>query len=421
MSESTLVLARESLTFEPVAQNVGRARRAVVAALDAANQGHHAEVAALATSELVTNAILHSGSAISVTVTVTASLVLVEVEDHSPLEPTRRQYDVIATTGRGLALVQSLTADFGVRRIPGDGKVVWFTLGERGWSFSGASNSDGTAGAGAGAVQLLGVPVALYRAYQQVADGLLREYILASYALDSGQLADLEEWTVANEAFAELATAAESLFRASAEEGHRAQADASLSLRVRQPAARRFAALERVLSRAVSMADAGQLLAVPTQPEIVALGEWLCREVQGQLQGRPAMAWQSLTSEHAPPGPHVEWDATLVTESPLAMVAADDANRIIAVSDAAATLLGWERADLVGRRLVTIVPPAMREAHIAGFVRFLVSGERHIIGTPVSVPALRRDGAEVPVTICIETAAAGGSRQVFVATLTPAS
>jgi PAS domain S-box-containing protein len=415
MSESSLVIARESMTFEPVAHSASQARRAVVATLLAVHQGHHAEAAGLATSELVTNAILHAGSDIVVTITVTAALVLVEVEDRSPMEPTRRQYDVTATTGRGMALVQGLTADSGVRRVPGSGKVVWFTLGQRGWFFAGnPSSSDSELAEAARTVQLLGVPVLLYCAFQQVADGLMREYILATSGLDSGSMADLDEWTLGSEAFAELAACGESLFS-----GSRADEPTDLLLRVGQAAAIRFAALERVLARAVAMAHAGQLLAVPTQPEIVAVGEWLCQEVQLQLRGEPATAWRSLTNEHAPPGPRVDWDATGVTESPLAMVAADDANRIIAMSDAAVRLLGWEREDLVGRRIVTIVPPELREAHIAGFVRYLISGQPRILGSPVSVPALRRDGSQVPVSIRIDNVTAGGGRQVFVATLTP--
>ncbi|MEO6715207.1 MAG: PAS domain S-box protein, partial [Mycobacteriales bacterium] len=114
----------------------------------------------------------------------------------------------------------------------------------------------------------------------------------------------------------------------------------------------------------------------------------------------------------------VEWDAADVNGSDRAIVAADDANRLIAVSHAAADLFGWDREELIGQRVVSIVPEAMREAHIAGFVRYLVSGERRILGAPVRVLALRRDGSTVPVVIRIEVAATAGSRRVFTATFT---
>ncbi|MEP7054587.1 MAG: PAS domain S-box protein, partial [Actinomycetota bacterium] len=114
----------------------------------------------------------------------------------------------------------------------------------------------------------------------------------------------------------------------------------------------------------------------------------------------------------------VQWDAASVTESELAMLAADDANRLIAVSRPAAELLGWEIEELIGRRIVSIVPEGLREAHIAGFVRYLVSGESRILGKTTLVSALRRDGSEVQVLILIEVWATGG-RAVFTATLTP--
>jgi PAS domain S-box-containing protein len=415
MARAPGVIARETLTLKPLAQSVGQARHAVVDALVAVDQSHHAEAAALATSELVTNAVLYAGSDISVTITVTASLVLVEVEDHSPHEPTRRLYDLSATTGRGLSVVQELTADFGVRRIPGGGKVVWFTLGDRGWFFAGKAFSHGDDDdVTGGIVWLLGVPVALYCSFQQVADGLLREYVLASQALRGGRRTDADEWALATEAFAELASGADPLFCDDAPRGH-----TDLRFGVRADGTDRFAALARVLARAVTMAHSGRLLALPTQPEIVAMSEWVCTEVQSQMEGRPPTAWLPVQRDHAPPGPAFDWDATRVTSSPLAMVAADDLNRIIAVSDAAAELLHWDPDQLVGMRLVTIVPRAMREAHIAGFMRYLVSGESRIVGRPVGVHALRRDGVEVPITILIEVAAVVGNRQVFVATLTP--
>ncbi len=58
------------------------------------------------------------------------------------------------------------------------------------------------------------------------------------------------------------------------------------------------------------------------------------------------------------------------------VVAADDANRIIAIRDPLAELPGWRPGDLVGRRVVTLIPPALREAHVAGFTRHLTTGLR---------------------------------------------
>jgi hypothetical protein len=41
--------------------------------------------------------------------------------------------------------------------------------------------------------------------------------------------------------------------------------------------------------------------------------------------------------------------------------------------------LGWDPTELVGRRVVTVIPPASREARVAGFSRHLSTGEAHVI------------------------------------------
>jgi PAS domain S-box-containing protein len=101
------------------------------------------------------------------------------------------------------------------------------------------------------------------------------------------------------------------------------------------------------------------------------------------------------------------------------VIAADDANRIIAVSAAAADLLGWEVGELVGQRIVQVIPTRFREDHIASFTDVLLTGTTTILDRTVRVPALRRDGTEVPVDLHVRREKAGGDRVVFVATLLP--
>jgi len=176
--------------------------------------------------------------------------------------------------------------------------------------------------------------------------------------------------------------------------------------------------LRTVLDRAMEMAADGELLVRPTQPEIVALQNWCCDQVLQQASGGGAERWQpSDTDVRGPSVPAAEWDTTPVSESAHAVVAADDSNRLIAVSAAAADLLGWPTEELVGRRIVTIVPERLREAHIAGFTGHLVTGETGIIGTPTLLPALRRDGTEITVEVLLEAAHAPHGRRVFVAWL----
>ncbi|MGW7412400.1 ATP-binding protein [Streptomyces sp. NPDC054863] len=89
-----------------------------------------ADVAELLTSELVTNALIHTESDAELHATLAASKLRVEVHDHlSRLPEPRPAGRDESTHGRGLLLVQSLADAWGVRmQGHGPGKVVWFEL-----------------------------------------------------------------------------------------------------------------------------------------------------------------------------------------------------------------------------------------------------------------------------------------------------
>lgn len=90
------------------------------------------DVATLLGSELVTNVVLHTRADPTIRVSSVRGQLLVEVTDDDPVLPsapgdhTRERGE--APGGRGLTLVSRLADDWGVRPIPGDGKVVWFAL-----------------------------------------------------------------------------------------------------------------------------------------------------------------------------------------------------------------------------------------------------------------------------------------------------
>jgi anti-sigma regulatory factor (Ser/Thr protein kinase) len=88
-----------------------------------------AESARLLTSELVTNAVLHARTSITVRVARDDSrrLVRVSVQDGSVRAPRERNFSDMSTTGRGLHMVRGGSRDFGVVRQEA-GKSVWFEL-----------------------------------------------------------------------------------------------------------------------------------------------------------------------------------------------------------------------------------------------------------------------------------------------------
>ncbi|MEV0622741.1 ATP-binding protein [Nonomuraea sp. NPDC050404] len=113
-----------------VASQVGRARELIGAALGRDHPLH--DDVLLLTSELATNAILHtkSGSGGSFTVTVSNSQVGVRVfvsDGGSPEPPCVCRTSAQSTSGRGLPLIEALSHRWGFTRESGS-TTVWFEL-----------------------------------------------------------------------------------------------------------------------------------------------------------------------------------------------------------------------------------------------------------------------------------------------------
>jgi anti-sigma regulatory factor (Ser/Thr protein kinase) len=117
---------RVSLTAGPAA--AGQARGQVRAAICTWDVPVDADLAILLASELVTNAIRHeAGETITLAISCSQGEFRVEVHDTSCTLPVPVDAPLDAETGRGLLLVNSLSAEWGSYRTPG-GKAVYFTL-----------------------------------------------------------------------------------------------------------------------------------------------------------------------------------------------------------------------------------------------------------------------------------------------------
>jgi PAS domain S-box-containing protein len=62
-------------------------------------------------------------------------------------------------------------------------------------------------------------------------------------------------------------------------------------------------------------------------------------------------------------------------------------------------ILGYGPQELVGQRMEVIIPERLREQHRRGVERYVRSGEKRIPWTGVELPALHKDGHEVPCEI----------------------
>ena len=448
---------RSHLTLPPDPLSVRRARQHVSEILVESGHPEWVDDAALAVTEVVANVVLHAHTKCELSVQVADDRVQVSVRDYSHDLPTHQHFSAFATTGRGLSLVTRLSADFGIEALASErgegGKVVWFVLdgierdiepdepGEE-WDLTGLDLLEDPPDE-APAVLLPGVPMALWLAALEHETSVLRELYLVAAAPSrtSGDVAvDLAAAESVLRALSE--GSARAIERAAAEPRLAAAARASGNLTIGRPAAAWSVqtvldvvltattfdradvnAFQDALDLGQRLAGEGRLLVRPALDELVALRDWACDQMVAQAAGIPASAWDGTAKRPAVPVPSSyrlpDWDDSAVRTSERAVVAADDSNRLIAVSEAAAAVLGGRPADLIGRRITTIIPPRLRDQHVAGFTRHLATGVSHVLGVELDLPVLRLDGREVVRRLMIEQVSAPAGRQVYVAWLSP--
>ncbi|MCU1593857.1 MAG: putative sensor protein [Frankiales bacterium] len=168
--------------FPPEPQSVPAARRFVRTALDELGVPGALDAAEMLVSEAATNAVLHARTDFVVEVAREGERVRVSVADSSPVLPRQRDYGIDATTGRGVRLIATLAAAWGVDRTP-EGKTVWFEIDaadgrssvEESWDsdadldallagYDDLEEPEGSSGSPSSFFQLLSAPASLRRA-----------------------------------------------------------------------------------------------------------------------------------------------------------------------------------------------------------------------------------------------------------------
>ena len=122
---STTPRASSELLVSDVAP--GEARAFLRTASCHEHNGAVVDDAVLLVSELVTNSVLHGGPPLVVAVDCDGSALQVRVRDGSPELPAPRVAGPEAENGRGMALVDAMSDNWGVERDE-NGKHVWFVL-----------------------------------------------------------------------------------------------------------------------------------------------------------------------------------------------------------------------------------------------------------------------------------------------------
>ncbi len=108
----------------PVSLSAPRLARQMVTEVMGGRGGQGEDDIRLVVSELVANAVRYARTWVHVSIIVSAGMVLVEVSDDGDGYPAPRPLSPQAVYGRGLALVEALSAGWGVRA-DGQRKTVW--------------------------------------------------------------------------------------------------------------------------------------------------------------------------------------------------------------------------------------------------------------------------------------------------------
>ncbi len=258
-------------------------------------------------------------------------------------------------------------------------------------------------------VTLRGFPHALFAASSQQWSDVLRDYLLRGIGgADQPYGADDVARSVRALDVVRLAVEAPG------------DAAPDVVVRLRDASAGEFAVLQGALDDARRLAIAGETLALPSLPEVVALRDWICEEVMAQAAGGVPTPWTFVSRVDTPIEADLAvWDAAIEPPGTEPWLIGDDHNRIVAASVAASELLGWAPGELIGQRLLAVIPDHLRERHVAGFTRGVVNGEHQLLGAPLALPALHSDGHELPITLTLTRHPARFGRVVFLARMDP--
>jgi anti-sigma regulatory factor (Ser/Thr protein kinase) len=184
------------LVLEPRPSSASAARRWIRLQLHLVGRDELAEAAELATSELVTNAILHAQTPVTITLEPGPERCRIAIRDQSPspvaqVEPEPGQ---VWSSGRGLQILSAMARSWGVDDAPG-GKEIWFEphpFGETNREPVGPDLSGTTRpGVPLRRAQLHQAPVQLLRQARQRFSDLRREMLLITFSVGGQEPGEL--------------------------------------------------------------------------------------------------------------------------------------------------------------------------------------------------------------------------------------
>ena len=101
----------------------------------------------------------------------------------------------------------------------------------------------------------------------------------------------------------------------------------------------------------------------------------------------------------------------IVTESASdAILTIDHEHTILFVNSAAEKIFGYTVGEMLGNKLFMLMPEHLRGAHAAGMKRYAETGKRNSSWQGVELPALHKDGHEVPIEVTFGEIENNGNR-----------
>jgi PAS domain S-box-containing protein len=252
-------------------------------------------------------------------------------------------------------------------------------------------------------VQFNAVPLRLAEATVQSTEALLREVMLMSIANDRAR--HTAEWAGCGIDLGPLLNALE-----------QATGDTT-DVVVHFPNGSGAAAMRRLAlaEEGQRLALEGKLLSPPSLPEIDVCRQWLMNQIAVQEGLGDPVAWQmpSSLATLRPPSGLSEAERQRYDQQSDATVLVDDGHAIMYVNTAATALLGWNRAELMGQRLVKLIPPELHDAHLGGFMRYLLTSTPKIMHRDVELPVVRGDGTRATFGFHIQPLKLDNQRTAF--------
>jgi GAF domain-containing protein/anti-sigma regulatory factor (Ser/Thr protein kinase) len=298
-----------TLHLEPVVESTPMARHWVAAHLRDL-PSDVSGCAALLTSELVTNAVLHAATPMCVTLHTLPDRIRVDVADGDPTFPAIKEYGRDAATGRGLTLFNTLASDWGVQAVDG-GKIVWFEVpvdfpvaprnvsdGSFRFDLMGLTRPDLHGEQPASpivSVRLIGIPVHLLQKASEEYEALFRELRLMKERSDRtpGASALPERLSVLvseiGTRFNRLGPGMDDMWQGAVDD----KVDFfDWTLDLPQSAVVACEFYDAMLDEADEFGLSAHLLTLPTSSTSVAVRRWFLSELIGQLHGKAPVAWR---------------------------------------------------------------------------------------------------------------------------------